>query len=184
MGEAIVALFRDFPEFAILISIVANVIIAISGVLPSYFLTAANIYFFGFFGGTILSILGESIGAWCAFILYRKGFKKHSRKWLQKYRSVGKLINLQGRIAFQFILTLRLLPFMPSGVVTFFSAIGIVSTWTFVIASTLGKIPAILLEAFAVNQVLQWTIAGKVLLTGISLIFLLNLIVLIRKKSI
>lgn len=183
MGETVLMLFREYPEAAIFISIAANVLIALSGVLPSYFLTAANIYFFGIYGGTALSILGESLGAWIAFLLYRKGFKGFTRDKLKRYKRVEPLINLKGSRAFQFILILRLMPFMPSGVVTFFSAVGVVSVTTFVLASTIGKIPALLIEALAVHQVLEWNMTGKLILMAISLFFLWNLFIVMKNKN-
>ncbi len=183
MGETVLTLFRENPEMAIAISLIINILIAVSGFLPSYFLTAANIYFFGFLGGTAISILGESIGAYVAFLIYRKGFRRFTRDKLQKYKRVEPLMNLSGWRAFQFILTLRLMPFMPSGIVTFFAAIGVVSVVTFVLASTVGKIPALLIEALAVQQVMEWNWIGKLILLVISLLFLWNLSSFIRKNE-
>ncbi|WP_408011541.1 TVP38/TMEM64 family protein [Pseudalkalibacillus sp. A8] len=183
MGDTIISLFRDYPQLAVLISIGLNILIAVSGVLPSYFLTAANIYFFGFYLGTVISFAGEAIGALVAFVLYRKGFRKYSRAKLERYAKAKQLIELKGRKAFLFIFALRLMPFMPSGVVTFFAAIGVVSLWTFFIASTVGKIPALLLEALAVNQVLEWDFLGKTILLGVSIAFLFSLRTMLKKQN-
>ncbi|WP_349410614.1 TVP38/TMEM64 family protein [Pseudalkalibacillus sp. SCS-8] len=183
MGEMMLTLFREYPHIAVILSILANILIAISGVLPSYFLTAANIYFFGFINGTIISMVGESLGAVIAFIFYRKGFRRFSRKKLNRYRQVERLINIEGKEAFFMILSLRLMPFMPSGVVTFFSAIGVVSLMTFFLASTIGKLPALIMEALAVQQVLEWTTAGKVILAGVSLMLFYSVWQWSRKKA-
>ena len=85
---------------------------------------------------------------------------------------ISKLLNAGGKEAFLLILSLRIMPFMPSGVVTFIAAIGKTSFLVFVTASTIGKIPALLLEAYSVNQLIQWTWQGKVLFAGISLLLL------------
>ena len=69
-------LLQQYPQLAIIISIGISLLIAIIGVVPSFFITSANILFFGFWNGTLISFIGESIGAAIAFILYRKGFKK------------------------------------------------------------------------------------------------------------
>ncbi|MGZ5191173.1 MAG: hypothetical protein ACXWCZ_09155 [Flavisolibacter sp.] len=82
MKEEIIQVFSDHTQIAILISLAISIIIAISGILPSVFLTAANILFFGFWEGLMISFAGEAIGAVVAFILYRKGFKKISTKKL------------------------------------------------------------------------------------------------------
>jgi len=61
---------------------------------------------------------------------------------------------------------LRVLPFVPSGIVNIISAASGVSILLFLSASTLGKIPAMLLEVLAVHQfmqsstMMQWSIAG------------------------
>ncbi len=183
MGDTIISLFRDYPQLAVLISIGLNILIGISGVFPSYFLTAANIYFFGFYWGTALSFAGEAIGALVAFVLYRAGFRKYSRAKLEGYSKAKQLIELKGKKAFLFIFALRIMPFMPSGVVTFFAAIGIVSLWTFFIASTIGKFPALVLEALAVHQVLEWNFLGKMILMGVSIAFLYSLITMLKKQN-
>jgi uncharacterized membrane protein YdjX (TVP38/TMEM64 family) len=90
-------MFRQFPQYALLISLCLSILVAISGLLPSVFVTAANIYFFGFWTGTLISFVGEAAGA----------------------------------------------------------AIGKISFVWFVLASSLGKIPALLQEAILVQGFLR-----------------------------
>ena len=77
-----------------MISIFLSILIAVIGVLPSFFITATNILFFGFWNGTFISFIGESVGAAIAFILYRKGFKKAMESRLLKYEKLKKLLTL------------------------------------------------------------------------------------------
>jgi uncharacterized membrane protein YdjX (TVP38/TMEM64 family) len=155
MEERFVELLVNYKEIALLISLFASIVVAVLGVVPSVFITGANILVFGFVGGTLISFLGEAIGAVVAFFLYRKGFKKVSQVTLKKYPKLNMLIESEGRDAFWLILSLRLLPFVPSGLVTFAGAIGKVSILLFAIASTIGKAPALLIEAFSVYYVFQ-----------------------------
>lgn len=173
MKDTIIELFNQYPNAAILISLVISILIAVSGVLPSVFITAANILFFGFWQGTLISFIGEAVGAAVAFWLYRKGFKQVSDDKLARFPKANKLVMLQGRPAFIMIIGLRLLPFVPSGLVTFAAAIGRVSFLTFIIASSLGKIPALLIEAYSVYQVTEFGWQGKLILaiTAIVLIW-------------
>ena len=46
MKEEVLALFNAHPGLAIIISLGLSVLVAIVGILPSVFLTAANILFF------------------------------------------------------------------------------------------------------------------------------------------
>lgn len=135
--------------FAVLVSIFLNTIVSVSGVLPSAFITIGNLTFFGLYGGLLVSIIGEAVGAIISFILYRKGLRRWQSKQDPHYIIV-KLKNLEGINAFWYILSLRILPFVPSGVVTLASAFSKVSLGLFAVASTIGKIPSLLIEAGAI----------------------------------
>ncbi|HYO21817.1 MAG TPA: VTT domain-containing protein [Flavisolibacter sp.] len=183
MKEALLTFFHDYPNLALISSLLISVLIAVLGVVPSFFVTAANILFFGFWQGILVSFLGEAIGAVVAFYLYRKGFKKETAAHLSKYKTVEALINAENKKAFWLVLSLRLIPFVPSGLVTFAAAIGRVSTLTFLIASSLGKLPALLLEGYAVYQVTEFGWQGKVILTIVAVVILVFVICQIRSKG-
>lgn len=170
MSETVIQFFQEYSEWAIIISLVLNLLIGILGVVPTVFITAANILFFGFWYGTFISFIGEALGAMVAFLLYRKGFKQVSREKLKGYPRVVRLLEAREKEAFLLILSLRLLPFVPSGFVTFASAIGAVSALTFVVASSIGKIPALVLEAYSVYNVTEWNTEGKIILGVVALV--------------
>jgi uncharacterized membrane protein YdjX (TVP38/TMEM64 family) len=174
MENQVIQLFSEYPQFALIISVFINIFVAVLGVVPSVFITGANIIFFGFWTGTFISFLGEVIGALVAFYLYRRGFKKLSQKHLEKFPKLKRLIDVKGKEAFTLILSLRLFPFIPSGLITFAASIGKVSIGIFFTASSLGKVPALLIEAYSVYQVTQFGWQGKVILlvTACYLIFL------------
>ncbi len=150
----------------LILSLLANIFVAVVGVLPSYFITAFNISFFGTVIGFFVSLLGESLGALCAFILYRKGLKKISSGMLKKHPKVNKIINSNKKDQILLILSFRLVPYMPSGLVTYAASISNMKISTFVIFSTIGKIPAMILEVLlvsqAINLVLQKNISSSI----------------------
>jgi uncharacterized membrane protein YdjX (TVP38/TMEM64 family) len=164
MVDSLLQLFKEHQDLAIVISICISIIIALLGVVPSVFITAANILFFGFWNGLFISFLGEAIGAGIAFVLYRKGFKKPVKKQLEHFPKAEKLINSEGKEAFYLVIALRLIPFVPSGLVTFAAAIGKISIGSFLLASSLGKMPALFIEAYAVNAVTDFGWQGKLIL--------------------
>lgn len=172
MEQAIIHFFSAHENYAILISILLNIGVAVLGIVPSVFITGANLFFFGFWGGMLLSFLGETIGAITAFYLYRKGLRGVSQSLLNKHPKVQKLLAAEGKDAFYLILSLRLLPFIPSGLVTIAAAIGKVSLVTFFLASSLGKIPALLIEAYSVYQVTKFDWQGKTFLAAAACWFL------------
>nr|WP_160720843.1 VTT domain-containing protein [Bacillus sp. USDA818B3_A] len=173
MKELTLQLFSTYEHIAFLLSIVTNIIISVLGIVPSVFLTAINLQVFGFWEGMFISFAGEALGAIISFVLYRKGFRKLSNLKQFSHPKVKRLLTAQGKESFFLILSLRLLPFVPSGVVTFFAAIGKTSILIFVIASSIGKIPAIMIEAYSTQQVFNWTIQGKVITTAIAILLII-----------
>lgn len=183
MKEYVLYLFQQYPHAAIILSLCISIIVAVLGLVPSVFVTAANLLFFGFWKGTLISFLGETIGAAVAYVLYRYGLQKTSQKGLQRFPKVARLLHAQGWEAFSLILALRLLPFVPSGLVTFAAAAGIVSPAIFLTASSLGKIPALLLEAYTVYEVVQAGWVGPVLLVAASVLLFFQLVKKMRRRK-
>ncbi len=155
MQEQLLLFFKTHPQGAILVSLGISIVVAVLGFVPSVFITGANILFFGFWPGTALSFVGEAAGAAVAFWLYRKGFRKKAGNSLNSFPKAKELIEAKGKTAFLLIVSLRLLPFIPSGLVTFAASVGSVSLPLFLVASSIGKIPALLIEAYAVYSVTQ-----------------------------
>ncbi|WP_412968365.1 TVP38/TMEM64 family protein [Fredinandcohnia sp. 179-A 10B2 NHS] len=182
MQERLIELLINYEEWAIAISLLLNIAISILGFLPSVFLTAANLLVFGVWKGTMISFVGEALGAVVAFWLYRKGFKKYTDRKPKANSFIHKLLSAKGRDAFLFIFTLRLFPFIPSGLVTFTAAIGEVGVLLFVLASSLGKIPALVIEAYSVYQVSTGTTQGKIILTVVSIVGLITILGRLVKK--
>lgn len=168
-------LFPDQSGLAAIVSILLNIVIAISGVLPSAFITAGTVGVIGFQTGLVILIIGEAAGAMVSFLLYRKGVHKLFPKVkMTKHPLLVRLQNTEGGEAFLMVILLRLLPFVPSGLVTLTAAISKMGFLPFSIASTLGKIPALFIEAYSIYHVLnlkwQWQLG---LLTVVILFYLL-----------
>ncbi len=183
MVNSLLQLFKEYRELALVISICTSIIIAVLGIVPSVFITAANILFFGFWNGTLISFLGEAIGAGVTFILYRKGFKKRVEKGLDQYPKLKRLINAEHTEAFYLVFSLRLMPFVPSGLITFAAAVGKVNFLNFITASSLGKIPALLIEAYSVYAVTQFSWQGKLILAMAAMALAYLVIKKIRRKK-
>ncbi|MBY0123719.1 TVP38/TMEM64 family protein [Bacillus sp. S/N-304-OC-R1] len=158
MADNLLEWIPSTPFIAFMFSILLNILIAVSGVLPSAFMTAANIVIFGFYWGVAVSIAGEAAGAVVSFQLYRKGLLKLASRFKEpKSKQLLKLKNTTGSEAVFLVIILRILPFIPSGAVTLAAAYSKMSLLSFSIASTLGKIPSLLIEAYSVSQFLAFT---------------------------
>jgi uncharacterized membrane protein YdjX (TVP38/TMEM64 family) len=186
MKEHVVELLQNYKPYAFFISILISVVISIAGFIPSLFLTAANLVVFGFWKGTALSFIGEGVGAIVSFLIYRKGFRKISETKIFHNRKMIRLLEVKGKQAFTLVFSLRLMPFVPSGVVTFLAAMGKMSIVIFAVSSTIGKLPALLFEAYSANQMIQWTWQGKMIImifAGILFISVLRSLYLKNKSS-
>jgi uncharacterized membrane protein YdjX (TVP38/TMEM64 family) len=183
--EQLTEIFQHYPYAAVFISLLVSILVAVLGLVPSFFITAANILFFGFWMGTFISFLGESMGAMIAFMLYRKGLRRNMTGGLDKFPRLKKLLNAGSNEAFGLILALRLIPFVPSGLITFTAAIGTVPATIFFFASSLGKIPALLFEAGSVYAVTRFNWLGKIATMSIALMFLVMVVknILSGRKS-
>jgi uncharacterized membrane protein YdjX (TVP38/TMEM64 family) len=152
--------FPTNPGLAAVISIGLNIMVAIIGVLPSAFITIGTVGIFGFKIGLFILIIGEASGAIVSFLLYRKGLYKLFSTYpkinnMEKNKFLCRLKNTKGITAFFIVILLRILPFVPSGAVTITATLSKMGLFSFSIASTLGKIPAMFIEAYSVSYVLN-----------------------------
>ena len=183
MIESFIELIPTHPIFIALLSIVLNIIVSILGVLPSTFITISTVGVLGFNMGIVVLIIGEAAGAIVTFILYRKGvhrLEKNQKMRMFESKYLHRLKHAKGTPAFLTVILLRFLPFVPSGAVTLAAALSKMKLFPFAIASTLGKIPSLYIEAYSAFQVLK---LNRGLQFGLFLvILLLFLIYLISKK--
>src|SRR5690554_2005854 len=81
---------QGFGIWAIIVSLLLNIIISVLGFIPSIFLSGVNAVVFGLIPGFIISVVGEVLGAGISFLLYRWGFgrmrgvRNESWKWLKQ----------------------------------------------------------------------------------------------------
>ena len=129
--------------------IAGNLLIGAVGFIPSFFMTALTISLYGLGAGMVLSMIGEVFGVWIGFHLYRFGFSKMKDEWRQ-HRLWRYLHSRNASQIFFGIIALRLLPFMPSGLVTAAASATPIRSGSFLLASTIGKIPAVAFEVAAV----------------------------------
>jgi len=131
---------------AVLISIYINAAISIMGILPSVFLTGANVLVFGLYGGFLVSWAGEIIGATVSFLLYRWGIKSAAQIPTDRWKTIQTINALSGARQIYFLTVLRMAPFVPSGLINLLGALTAMRLQNFILATTIGKFPALLLE--------------------------------------
>jgi uncharacterized membrane protein YdjX (TVP38/TMEM64 family) len=146
-------IFITLMEFLLLLA--ANILSGALGFLPSFIMTAVNIKSFGLEAGAVLTLLGEILGALAGFHLYRYGFAKAKPTW-QNHRYWKFWQEQPDSRVFLGVVVMRLVPFVPSGLVTAGAALTKIRAWPFMAASTTGKVPAVALELAAVYGFVQF----------------------------
>ncbi len=183
MSEIMLNWLHYSGPLAIALSIIINIAISFAGVIPSFFITAANISFFGFKTGLVVSFIGECIGAIVSFILYRKGIKNIDYKIIQNNNWLVKLQQTQGKDSFFLILMLRVLPFVPSGLINLAAAFSKTNIIIFLVASSIGKLPAMFIEAYSVQHVMRSTLKENIILAIVILVVFIIYVLLKKRKN-
>lgn len=104
--------------------------------------------------GAVYTWLGSASASILMFVLVRWLFFEWGQRVLQRVKVIDRMTSLFERNAFLFILSSRLLPFIPSIVINVYCALSKVRFWPYAIASSLGKVPAMLLFAVLGDQLL------------------------------
>ncbi|ATW28535.1 TVP38/TMEM64 family protein [Candidatus Formimonas warabiya] len=178
--ETIASFLDALGSYALPVSLLISIIIAVLGLVPSIFVTGANILLFGPLYGFLISWLGEMLGAVVSFYLYRTGFRRPFTNLAQKHPLLGGITESTGWQAGLFIFQARLFPFLPSGIVTFAGAVSKINPVLFLLATALGKIPSLILEALVsydfINMDRNWIrlVFTLVSLTGLYLLWKKN----------
>lgn len=84
------------------------------------------------------------------------GFKKKSEKFAGKHRLISNIVKSDGKKAGLLICQGRIIPFIPSGVITFAASVSNVNSAIFTVATLIGKVPSIALEAL-ISYNIYWT---------------------------
>jgi uncharacterized membrane protein YdjX (TVP38/TMEM64 family) len=144
--EAILATFRSYGPWAVVVSIVLNVLINILGFLPSIFFSTANGILFGVVPGIMVSWMSECIGVIISFVLMRSLLRDYAEKMIGKSVYLQKIDEFSGQNGFKMMLFARMLPYLPSGIVTALGALSRIRFHDYVTATLLGKLPSTALE--------------------------------------
>ncbi|UHA73823.1 TVP38/TMEM64 family protein [Paenibacillus sp. 481] len=178
------AWLQQFGVWAVLISILINVLISLLGVVPTLFISGANAIVFGIVPGLLISLAGETLGLIVSFWVYRLGWSKVNRtssartdrwQWMQRLHSASR------RQQNWMLFIARLTPLMPSGLITAVAAISTIRFTDFVFVSFVGKIPSIALETIIGHDLIR---GGEQLpRLAISLIFVIIIYFIFRNKK-
>lgn len=167
------AYIRSFGVWAVVVSIILSIIMTFGLIIPFILISAANGLVFGLGWGTVVSWAGEVSGAIVAFSIYRYYFRPFI---IQRYAHTEYwhyVENISGRHGFKTILIARILPVIPSGILTMAASISTISFRDFAWATLLGKIPSVFAKVLVGYELVYFRINEIRLLIGLLLLILL-----------
>jgi uncharacterized membrane protein YdjX (TVP38/TMEM64 family) len=139
---------------------------------------------FGTTQGVMVSLTGAMAGTMGFFFLSRYGFRDYAQSKLMNYPKVQDYENFLNRNSFVAILTCRLVPIIPAPVVNIICGLSNVNWLIFFTASTIGKIPNILILSYAgasysSNKLFSFGLYGGYIL----ILILINFVIMYRKMA-
>lgn len=147
-------LIISYGGYSLLVFIILQIFQVIIFIIPGEVVQIAGGYIYGAFFGAVISMLGILLGSTCAFFLANKLGKKHVLKLVSKkhIKFLDKIIEYGGNK--RIILALHLIPGVPKDILGYICGITNVRFKDFIIFSTLGRIPGIVLSTvFGANLV-------------------------------
>jgi uncharacterized membrane protein YdjX (TVP38/TMEM64 family) len=172
---------KDFGIWAILVSLLLNIVISLLGVVPSLFLSGANAVVFGMVPGFFVSLTGEVAGAGISFWLYRWGVKKITKEHTTKWKWLQHLDSSNRRRKNMILFIARVTPLIPSGVITFAAAASNMLFLEFLVVTLIGKSPSIAMETIIGHDLIF--LNENIPRLVISLLLVSFMIILIRGRS-
>jgi uncharacterized membrane protein YdjX (TVP38/TMEM64 family) len=135
------SLILNYPKVAGLILISAKIIGALI-LFPGTPLTLLAGATFGIFYGTIISLVGNSLGAILAFFISRYFLKDFvSRKILIKYKKINDYEKRFSEQGFKTVLLLRLIPLFPFNVLNYLLGVTSIKTKDYIWGTVIGIVP-------------------------------------------
>lgn len=170
-AETIAGYIRSFGGWAIVASIVLSIIMTFCLIIPFVFLSAANGLVFGLGWGTVISWAGEVMGAIFAFSIYRYYLRPAFLHRFAHKKNWHYVEKISGEYGFVTVLTGRIFPVIPSGVLTAAASLSTISFFDFSLATLIGKVPSVFIKVLVGHDLLFLSeykarfIGGVVLLT-------------------
>lgn len=182
--DELLTLIKSGGIFSTFISMLFVAICVFFPVIPFPVLAGVIGGVFGTTQGVIVSMTGAMAGTMGFYFLSRYGFQDYAQSKLMKYPKVQEYEDLLNRNSFVVILTCRLIPIIPAPVINIICGLSNVNWLIFFTASTIGKIPNILILSFAgasfsSNKLFSFGLYGGYIL----ILIIINFVIMYRKMA-
>lgn len=167
----------SFGAWAVLISILVMVIQTIATPVPLFLVAGANGFIFGIHWGIAITLTGALLGSTAAFFMARFLARDYFTRRLSRY--MPQVEEMSKRAGVRVVFMARLVPILPSSVVSYAAGLSRVSFKGFFLASLFGKLPEIIVYT-ALGHSLE---RAEGMLTRVTVIILLISLIYISLQS-
>ena len=147
--DPLLLLVEQGGTLSIFISILLVSICVFFPIIPFPLLAGMIGVVFGVLQGIVISLTGAMIGTILMFMLTRYGFRDFAQQKLHKHPKIQQYEEYFEKNSFISILFVRIVPIIPSPVVNILCGLSRVNWLSFLLASSFGKFPNILVITFA-----------------------------------
>jgi uncharacterized membrane protein YdjX (TVP38/TMEM64 family) len=143
---ALAEYIRSFGAMAVVITILLFVITTFTVVFPFMILSGAAGIVFGLFWGTVISWMGELLGAVAMFFLARYFFREWVAGKIANTPYLKQVDDYSAKNGFKVLLIARLMPLAPSEIITAVASISSISFKHFFWGTFIGKLPPVIIK--------------------------------------
>jgi uncharacterized membrane protein YdjX (TVP38/TMEM64 family) len=182
--QEVAANIQSYGWVAFFIAIAAVVIQTFFPVIPFVLLAGANVLAFGLWVGFGVSWFGAVMAALANFALARYTARDWAEKKMGHHSFVKNLNRHAETKGFIIILLARWIPVLPSSAINTAAGISNIPFKWFLLATLLGKIPAVFFESVLGHYMINWEAhKGKLVFIGIGLVLFMVGINYVKKKK-
>ncbi|WP_081415117.1 TVP38/TMEM64 family protein [Ectobacillus panaciterrae] len=176
--DMLLEIVKEGGIYAVLIGISLVAMTVFFPIIPFVVLAGGIGAIFGVLQGILISLTGAMIGTMLLFFLSRYGFRDLAQNKLKQYLKLQEYESYLEKNSFMAILFFRLVPIVPALVMNIVCGLSKVNWTTFFLASTIGKIPNILIITFAgasftQNKLLSFGVYGAYMLILLSIYYVI-----------
>ncbi|WP_216827842.1 TVP38/TMEM64 family protein [Alkalihalobacterium elongatum] len=153
-GDQLIACLNTYARDYLLLTMIVATLLSLFPIIPYPIIGGIVGAAFGPALGAFVIWVGSSAASIIMFIVVRFSFQDWGNAVLRNYKPLEKVTVLFERNAFFAIFLSRLIPVIPSIIVNIYSALSRVSFINYAIASSLGKMPSMMLFAVVGNTLI------------------------------
>ncbi|WP_096199622.1 TVP38/TMEM64 family protein [Bacillus sp. FJAT-45350] len=146
-GESILSWMRHSGKDSVVITSIVATLLALFPIIPYPVIGGIIGAAYGPVLGAVVTWIGSALASILMFMFVRFGYQDWGMKVLSSNKGLNKITILFEKNAFLTIFTTRLIPVIPSILVNVYSALSRVHFIPYSIASSLGKVPSMILFA-------------------------------------